>query len=216
VASSNTACSTAAIFEVVRRLTGLVIVLWSATSAAGPNGRVIRIERPGGATNVAPRLCDIRGDSGTCVGDEPRAGQTVVVLDERRVLAEVQIVEATSAVAACPNLWTVKTRGMRGTATDSNGNSGIGVIDPAINPSRAHVLDRSHMPASPGGLPGEEVWRAIDRDGDGTADIMITRYNCDASGKPLTGGSTYCIDVWARIGPRIVRTTQLNFAQCNI
>jgi hypothetical protein len=203
----------------VLRLTGLVITswaLWSATAGAGPSGRVIRIERPGGATNVAPRLCEIRGDNGTCVGDEPRAGQTVVVLDERHVLAELQIVEATSVVAACPNLWAIKTRGMRGATTDSNGNSGIGVIDPAINPSRAHVLDRSHMPASPGGLPGEEVWRAIDRDGDGTADIMITRYNCDGSGKPLSGGSTYCIDVWARIGPRIVRTTQVNFAQCNI
>jgi len=203
----------------VSRLIGLVIVLWvvwSASAAAGPSGRVIRIERAGGPSTVAPRLCEIRGETGTCVGDEPRAGQTVVVLDERHVLAEVQIVEVASVVAACPNLWTIKTRGMRGATTDSNGNTGIGVIDPAINPNRAHVLDRSHMPASPGGLHGEEVWRAIDRDGDGTADIMITRYTCDASSKPQSAGATSCIDVWARVGPRLLRTTQLNFAQCNI
>jgi hypothetical protein len=200
----------------VSRLTGLAIALWSATAAAGANGRVIRIERAGGATNVAPRLCEIRGDTGTCVGDEPRVGQTVVVLDERHVLAEVQIVETASVVAACPNLWKVKTRAVRGTTADINVNNGIGVIDPALNPSRAHVVERGHLPPTPGGPSDEEIWRAIDRDGDGTADIMITRYTCDSSSKPTTVGTTACIDVWARIGPRMMRTTKLNFAQCNI
>jgi len=197
-------------------LVWLVSLAWSAIAAAGPSGRVIRIERAGGASTVPPRLCEIRGETGTCVGDEPRAGQTVVVLDERRVIAEVQVVEVTSVVAACPNLWTVKTRHVRGAPSDSNGNNGIGVIDPALNPNRAHVLDKAHMPSSPGAMPNEEVWRAIDRDGDGTADIMITRYSCDSSSKPQNGGSTSCIDVWARVGTRLLRTTQLNFAQCNI
>jgi hypothetical protein len=200
----------------VSRLIGLAIAVWSMTAAAGPSGRVIRIERAGGPSTVAPRLCEIRGETGTCVGVEPRRGQTVVVLDERRVLAEVQIVEVASVVAACPNLWTVKTRSVRGATADGNGPGGIGVIDPALNPSRAHVLDRSHLPPSPGGMPNEEVWRAIDRDGDGSADIMITRYSCDSSSKPQSAGATYCIDVWARIGTRLQRTTQLNFAQCNI
>jgi hypothetical protein len=199
----------------VPRLTGLAIVVWSATAAAAPSGRVIRIERAGGPSTVAPRLCEIRGETGTCVGDEPRVGQTVVVLDERRVIAEVQVIEVASVVAACPNLWMVKTRPVRGGQSDGT-VGGIGVIDPALNPSRAHVLDRSHLPPSPGGMPNEEVWRAIDRDGDNTADIMITRYNCDSSSKPQSGGSIYCIDVWARIGTRLMRTTQLNFAQCNI
>lgn len=200
----------------MRRLAGFAIALWSATAAAGPAGRVIRIERSGTAASVAPRLCEIRGDTGTCVGDEPRAGQTVIVLDEHHVIAEVQIVEASSVVAACPNLWTVKTRTVRGATSDHNGNNGIGVIDPAILPARAHVLERGRLPASPSGLPSEEVWRAIDRDGDGTADILITRYTCDAAGKPLPSASTSCIDIWARIGQRLLRTTQINFAQCNI
>jgi hypothetical protein len=200
----------------VPRLTGLAILVWSAAAAAAPSGRVIRIERSGGPSTVAPRLCEIRGDSGTCVGDEPRVGQTVVVLDERRVLAEVQVTEVASVIAACPNLWQVKTRPVRGSHHDGTGASGIGVIDPALNPSRAHVLDRSHLPPSPGGMPNEEIWRAIDRDGDNTADIMITRYSCDSSSKPQSSGSIYCIDVWARIGTRLQRTTQLNFAQCNI
>ncbi len=195
------------------RLAGVAFLLWSATAVAGPSGRVVRIERSGDRPSVAPRLCEIRGDTGTCVGDEPKPGQTVIVLDEHHVVAEVQIVEATSFVASCTNLWTVKIRSMRGAAIPSDG---IGVIDPILNLGRARVLDKAHMPTSPSGLSGEEVWRAIDRDGDGTADILVTRYNCDISGKPVTAGTTYCIDVWARTGTRMLRTTQLNFAQCNI
>ena len=196
--------------------TALTSITLTSGAMAAPHGQVIRIERSGNAAHVAPRLCEIRGDTGTCLGEEPRVGQTVVVLDERRVLAEVQVTEVASVVAACPNLWTVKTRPVRGGRSDGTGAGGIGVIDPALNPSRAHVLDKGHMPPSPGGMPNEEVWRAIDRDGDGTADIMITRYTCDASSKPQSAGATSCIDVWARVGPRLLRTTQLNFAQCNI
>jgi hypothetical protein len=193
-------------------MTGLVFVLGSAAATAGPSGRVIRVERTGGS-NVAPRLCEIRGDGGTCVGDEPKPGQIVIFLDERHVLAEVQIVEAVSTAASCPTLWTVKTRAVQGSVADTDG---IGVIDPSLNPGRAHALERGHLPLSPSGLPGEEVWRAIDRDGDGTADIVFTRYSCDASGKLMAAGSAYCIDIWARMRAKMLRTTQLNFAQCNI
>jgi hypothetical protein len=196
----------------VRRLTGVVFVIWSATAVAGPTGRVIRVERTGGS-NVAPRLCEVRGDAGTCVGDEPKPGQTVTFMDERRVVAEVQIIDAVSAAASCPTLWTVKTRTVRGSLADGDG---IGVIDPSLNPGRAHVLERAHLPPSPSGLPGEEVWRAIDRDGDGAADIVFTRYSCDASGKPLPAGAAFCIDIWARMRAKMIRTTQLNFAQCNM
>ncbi len=195
------------------RLAALVFVIGMVPAQAAPSGRVVRVERAGGSGGAAPRLCEIRGETGTCVGDEPKAGQTVVVLDDRHVVAELQVVEATPFVASCPNLWTVKTRAARGTADDVEG---IGVIDAGLNPNRAHVLDKDHLPASPSRQPGDEVWRAVDRDGDGIADILITRYGCDPAGKPLAGGSTYCIDVWARVGSRMVKTTQLNFAQCAI
>ena len=196
----------------MRRLTGVVFVICSAAAVAGAGGRVIRVERTGGSS-VPPRLCEVRGDAGTCVGDEPRPGQSVIFLDDHRVVAEVQIVEAASAAASCPTLWTVKTRAVRGSVGDSDG---IGVIDPSLNLGRAHAIERARLPGSPSGLPGEEVWRAIDRDGDGTADIVFTRYSCDASGKPLSAGAAYCLDIWARMRAKMVRTTQLNFSQCNI
>lgn len=188
-----------------------VLALWSAAAAAGPSGRVVRVERSG-ASRVAPRLCDIHGDTGNCVGDEPRPGQVVVLLDERRVVAEVEIVDAASFSTGCPMLWSVKTRALRGASGDSDG---VGVIDAGIDPARAHLIERSRAPVSPSGSPDDEVWRAIDRDGDGAADIVITRYNCDATGRPTAGGGTSCIDLWARTGMRMTRTTQLNFRLCN-
>lgn len=193
------------------RVLGAVFVLWSATAFAGPRGRVVRVERADVGAKIAPRLCEVRGDSGTCVGEEPQRGQTVVVLDEQHAVAEVEIVSAASLVSSCANLWMVKTRTLRGSAAD---NDGMGVIDPSLDANRARVLDKNHMPASPSGISGDEVWRAIDRDGNGTADILITRYSCDISGNPATSGA-YCIDVWARLGARMTRTTQLNLAKCS-
>jgi hypothetical protein len=195
----------------VPRLIGVALVLWSAAVFAGPSGRVVRVERSGGF-HVAPRLCEIRGDTGNCLGEQPVSGQTVVVLDEHRVLAEVQIVEATSLSASCPTLWAVKTRLVRGAPGDSDG---VGVIDPSLDLGRAHLIDRGHLPPSPSGFADDEVWRAIDRDGDGAADILLTRFGCDAQGRPSPGGNTFCIDIWARTGTRMMRTAELNFGHCN-
>lgn len=223
------------------RLASAVLVIWSATALAGPEpirpggravgsggptGRVVRVVRAGGKAQASPRLCEIRGDGGTCVGDEPRRGEVVIVLDDRHVVAEVQILEARLYAPGCQTLWTVKTRALHGATGDGDG---IGVIDPGVNPIRARSLDKNHRPKTPSGQPGEDVWQAIDRDGDGVADILSTRYSCDPSGKPVTGAPAYCIDIWARQGPasgqggqngiavaKMTRTSQLNFAQCNI
>jgi hypothetical protein len=199
----------------VPRLLCVVLAIWPAAALAGPPGRVIRVERAGGV-HVAPRLCDLRGDGGTCLGDEPRVGQIVSMLDEQRVVADLQIIEVTSFITGCANLWSVKTRIIhergRGRAIDD----GIGVIDPNLVANRAHLLEASHLPTAPSGLSGEEVWRAIDRDGDGAADLMVTRYPCDGASRPIAGATTYCINVWARIAGKMTRTTQINRAHCNL
>jgi hypothetical protein len=197
----------------VPRLLCVVLAMWSAIAVAGPHGRVIRVERNVGDMNIAPGICDLHGDGGTCFGEEPRPGQTVVVLDERHVVAELQVVEAGSLLVRCANLWTIKTRATRGALTDGDG---IGVIDRSINLHRARLLEPGRLPAGPSGRVGEEVWRGIDRDGDGTADALLTRYSCDGAGNPTPGGGAHCIDVWARIARRMTRTVQINLAQCNL
>src|SRR3954470_11225630 len=128
--------NTAAMLEGMLRPAGFVLVIWSAAAVAGPHepnanrtsGRVVRVVRTSGASHASPRLCEIRGDGGTCVGDEPRRGDTVVVLDDRHAIAEVQIVEAKLSAAACPMVWVVKTRALRGAAD----GEGIGVIDAGL------------------------------------------------------------------------------------
>ena len=187
-----------------------MLVLWSVTAIAGPRGRVIRVDRTNDGRAVAPRVCVLHAEGGMCLGEQPAPGQTVHMLDEQHVVAAVQIVEATNSLTGCPNVWMVKTREVNSVPIDSDG---VGVIDPHLDPNRAHALDKAHMPASPSGLSGDDVWQAIDSDGDGSADIVVTRYGCDSAGKPATRASTYCIDVWARTGSRMTRTT--HFSQCS-
>jgi hypothetical protein len=189
----------------------VAVALCVGSTAIAAPGRVMRVERTGGGGGAPPRLCEIRGSGGTCLGDEPRVGQIVAVLDTERVAATQEVVEVTAMVARCPVLWSVKTRPLRGAPPE---REGVGVIDAGLNLARAHVIEADRVTARPG-QPGEEVWRAVDRDGDGAPDILITRYVCDAAGQLVAGGSAYCIDVWSRMGARMTRTTQLNFAQCN-
>jgi hypothetical protein len=186
--------------------------MWSATAVAGPQGRVVRVERTP-TWHAAPGICDLHGDVGLCFGEEPRAGQTVIALDERQVVAELQVVEASNQVLRCANLWRIKTRATRGALHDGEG---IGLIDRSVDVQRAHVIDHPDLRMGPGGHTGDDVWRAIDRDGDGDADAMLTRYTCDDTGHPVAGASSHCIDVWARIGKRMTRTAQINLAQCNL
>jgi hypothetical protein len=197
----------------VSRIAGVALavaqVLGSATAVAAPSGRVVRVERSG-ASRIAPQLCEIHGDTGTCVGGEPRPGQSVVVLDERRVLAELTVVEV-SSFSSCAIMWTVTVRPLRGAAGDADG---LGVIAAGLDPARAHLIERSRALSSPSGAPGDEVWRAIDGDGDGDADILITRYHCDGLGRPATPAVARCVDLWARTGARMTRTAQLNLSSC--
>ena len=181
-------------------------------AVAGPSGRVIRVERTSEGATFVPEMCLLRGDDGLCVGGKPELGRIAFVFDAQRVLAEVEVIEAT-ATPTCGQLWNIRVRLRRGALTDVEA---IAVIDPRVVPARARVIDTERTTASiPSGIE-DEVWRAIDRDGDDAADILLTRYTCDASGRRATGVTSYCMDVWARIGAKVVRTSQLNFANCNL
>lgn len=183
-----------------------------APATAGPAGRVIRIERSSDGTTVVPEMCLLRGAEALCVGAKPELGRVGFVFDAQRVIAEVEVVEA-SATPKCGQLWDIRVRLRRGAlvAVDA-----IAVLDPRVVPARAHVIDTERTTASlPGGID-DEVWRAIDRDGDDTADLLLTRYACDANGRRAIGVTSFCMDVWARIGGKVVRTSQLNFASCDL
>ena len=176
------------------------------------HGRVIRVER-GFDAAVPPRLCELRkGPAGVCVGEQPRPGQQIILVGEQGVLGDAVVTDATSMGDGCAHLWTVQIE-----AHTTLPDTGVlGVIDRGLDPQAARMLDHDHFPAPPSGNPAEEIWRAVDRDGDGTADVLFTHYPCDAASNITSGARGFCIDVWARLHGKLTRTTQVNFAQCKL
>ncbi len=183
-----------------------------AFAAPRAKGRVVRVERSRG-TAAIPRVCDIRADySGTCIGTEPMVGEIVHVIDETGVLAEARITETTpfaSGVGTCTSLWNIKTHPVRGDVSSVPLRT-IGVVDPQIHPRRGRNLPREQFPPSPSGRPDDIVVMAVDRDGNGTADIVLAQTACD--GASASAGS--CIDEYANMNGRMVRVHQTNFASC--
>ncbi len=192
------------------RLAALCLLATAGSAMAGPHGKVERIERISQGSPVMPRLCQLGRDNGRCVGEEPRAGDIVTVLDETHVIGTVMVVSASPMTQRCGNLWTIATRQVTGTLGD---NTDMGVIDPALDPAHARIIPDSQLPHSPGGSD-EAVFKAIDRDGDGNADIIVTTYTCDANGIANTSAQSNCVDVWSRTRSRFIKAAQLNFAQC--
>jgi hypothetical protein len=185
-----------------------------ATGAPRVRGKVVRIERARG-TAATPRVCDVRADKGgTCLGSEPVIGEVVTVLDETGVIAEVRIVEAaafsTGGTNPCLSLWNIKTEVVRGDLASIPMRT-IGIVDPEVHPRKGKMLPKEQFPSPPSGRSDEQVVVAVDRDGDRTADILLTQNQCDGT-SPIPGGS--CIDEWARVGGRMIRVQQTNFATC--
>jgi hypothetical protein len=200
------------------RLVAFVVVVGAfappATGAPRAKGKVVRVERQRG-TAVTPRVCDVRADkAGTCLGPEPALGELITVLDENGVIAEVRITEAvafsTGGTNACQSLWNIKTEIVRGDLASIPLRT-IGVVDPEVHPRKGRMMPKEQFPAPPSGRNDEQVVVAVDRDGDRTADIVLTQNTCDGV-SPVPGGS--CIDEWARINGRLVKVQQTNFATC--
>jgi len=187
----------------------LILLATAGVAAAGPRGKVERVERVLQGSPVMPRLCQVMRDSARCVGEEPHSGDVVTILDETHVVGTVIVVSASPMTQRCGNLWTIVTRAGTGSADAT----GMGVIDPALDPVRARQISSSQLPHSPGGSD-EAVFSAFDRDGDGNADIIVTTYNCDANGIANSSAQSNCVDVWSRTRSRFVKAAQLNFAQC--
>jgi len=186
----------------------------SAAAAPRAKGKVVRVERQRG-TAVTPRVCDVRADkAGTCLGPEPQIGEVIIVLDENGVIAEARITEAvafsTGGSNACQSLWNIKTEVVRGDLTTIPLRT-IGVVDPEVHPRKGRMLPKEQFPPPPSGRSDEQVVVAVDRDGDRTADIVLTQNSCDGS-SAVQGGS--CIDEWARVNGRLIKVQQTNFATC--
>jgi hypothetical protein len=180
----------------------LAFALAGATAAgAAPRGRVIRVEREPVA--APPRICIIGGghDSHLCFG-QPRAGERVTLLSssEPRVRSELVIESVADAadlrqanLCASDGAQLVKGRYTPGT---NSGDSMTGLRGAQLDAWVARVL--TGVPA-PSGSDDEQVKLAVDSDGNGSADLVVTTYPCTPEGALVTGAVAHdarCIDTY--------------------
>ena len=209
--------STAAMLGDMLRIACLILVgAMAPTAWAAPHGRVVRVERHRGTNATVPVLCEVRPDAqATCVGPPPSIGDTIVVVDEAHLVAEVRVIQLQPYMPKCDTLWKVTGEVVRGDLSQARSNKSIGLIDPTIDRRAARKISEDSI-TSPSSSPEVRVAIGVDRDGDGTADVIVTQYSCDASGQPANSNMAidFCIDIWSRRDDGIKRAWTTKLQSC--
>lgn len=168
------------------------------TASAGP-GRVIRVNRGHGGTHRLPRICQATtADGGTCWGQEPQVGEIAVVMDTSAgVLGRVQVVKVEPQINTCgnPQSWTFKAITVSGRVDRLALGANYALFDIDVSEGKSHMLDPQRQPLPSDRNPNEQVWSALDADGDGNSDLIGTAYPCNdpnAIAKP--GTQMFCVD----------------------
>ena len=193
---------------------GCVVVLVALTAivAAAPRGKVVRIERPRTSAAAAPIICDVKASlSGMCVGNEPRHGDIVAVVNDQKVIAEVRILTAKTTNPQCETLWQITAELVRGDLSGTRSSTTLGVIDGGVDERVArNITDRNALQL-PTNDPGTQPFAGIDRDGNGTADVVLAFVTCP-------GASTMgfeCFEFWTRRNQTMARSYGGNLKGCS-
>jgi hypothetical protein len=179
------------------RLASVILVgAMSATASAGPgNGRVVRVERPR-ALGI-PRLCELtNATQGLCVG-APKAGERIVIVDktELQILGEFRIDQVTPSLrhgrcdGDAPKVFEVEGKVVSGNVDVTERLDGFRNL--SVGPSSRLVKNQALPPGGHG-----DVLLALDGDGDGTTDLVVTRYSCDDRGVSDVAGNRLCFDTY--------------------
>jgi len=200
---------------------GLAAVACGMVAIAGPPGRVVRVERGHGGTHRTPRICQVMSDRiGECWGVAPRIGETATLLDQNGHLGDIRVVEVEEKAAGrCRGTKDWRFHFVRLSPDPGRSpNDQVALFDVDLTPSRARTIVKSGQVPRPDTREGVQVWKAVDLDGDGAADLAGTAYQCDAHGDPagrrIRQIQFICIDYWTGRGDswRLVRHDQ--FAAC--
>jgi hypothetical protein len=181
---------------------------------AAPRGRVVRVERD--TLGPVPRRCSMAPGLGElrCYG-EPRKGERIAVIDlsAGTVRGEL-VIESVSAelpafsMCVNPGVHTVKA------AYASGGDAGgdlLGLRGAKLDRRTARVM--KDVPA-PSGRAGDAVEVAVDTDGNGRADLVLTRYACDQDGRPSQDDAGDCFDTYMGRDGGLRRVHQDIFRVC--
>jgi hypothetical protein len=182
------------------------LLLPGAPAADAPRGKVVRVERARTFPLVTPVLCVqmMPDGSGLCIGPQPKVGETVVLVDESQVIAEIKIDGATKTTSNCESVWSVTGTVTRGDVSAGRRNKTIGLIDANVDRTAARRVPENKVPK-----PSEDsrVEIGLDRDGDGKVDVVASEATC-----PGVGGE--CIEFWTRRAKGLERVWTANLRIC--
>ncbi len=188
------------------RLIGIVagISLPALAAADPPAGKVIRVERARTLPPVTPILCvQMQPDgSGLCIGPQPRRSESVILVDETQVIAEIKVDSVTKTQPNCESVWNITGSVIRGDISHSN-RKAIGLIDSNTSNTAARVVPKNKLPKL---AQTDRVELGIDRDGDGTPDVVAAGSSCPGGGE--------CIEFWARRVKGLEKVWSTNLQSC--
>lgn len=196
------------------RLACVILAVLSSTVAAAPEGRVVRIERQR-IKQTAPILCEVKENlTGTCVGGDPQRGDMIAVVDEKRLLAEVRI-ESAKGSTNCPTVYEIKVELVRGAL--SRRSRAIGFVDPATDVRAARYVSDEKEMTIPNADPDTKSFAGIDRNGDGSADIVLAFARCPGVASTAGSSGIECLEIWAKQpnAKQMTKTWHANLRNCS-
>src|SRR5262245_5069151 len=188
-----------------------------ATAAPPPRGRVLRVERPRAPT--LPHFCEVFNSQVLCFGPAPQIDEHITLIDTQRgtgLLGEFRVESVAEATdfQMCPrSMYRVTGTPIGMSATQLSDTRTIFGVRGIRLDNRTRVVRNATAPRG-----DETVTLALDTDADGTSDLIITQYACDAAGRPTqpvpSGRARVCFDSYLRIGRQLERVVQDVLQQC--
>jgi hypothetical protein len=194
-------------------LAAAAMVAWPARAAPAPpaarrSGKVVRVERPRVRSAERVRICPLTNPDGrrmTCFGGPPpEPGTRFALVDDIGVAVQSQ----PSGQDYCRigsahevELTYEEPQGLEPRPASSFAFT-LAVQGLAIAEGARVLMDQQQL--RPSGREAEQVWMAIDRDGDGDADLAVTAFECSEQIRDLPIArsgqrvSPYCLDYWVR------------------
>jgi hypothetical protein len=153
-----------------------------------------------------------------CIGPPPLVDERIALIDTRRagLLGELRVdtVADSTEFQMCPKTMYKVTGSPSGvSAAQLNDIATVyGVRGIRLDP-RARLVRNAEPPRD-----DVSVAIALDLDEDGTPDVMITQYACDATGNPTSisssGRARICFDSYLRRNRQLERVAQDVLQQC--
>ena len=201
-----------------------------ADAAPGPRrpGKVVRVERPRLRAAERIRVCPLTNPDGrrmTCFGGPPPEPDTRFALVDDVGLRghglAVQSQPSGQDYCKIGSAHEVELAYEEPQGLDARPTTGfpftLAVEGVALAEGARVMMDQQLRPS---GREIEQVWMAVDRDGDGDADLAVTAFECSDQVRDLPVApsgqrvSPYCLDYWLRDDVEWTKVERYVFFNC--